>query len=91
MHDGVKVSCSKCYKTYATNSALKNHLDAIHGRAGYMCPSCGMTFNQKGNMERHVRLIHATDATSEVNDNEQILTGSSGNQDEIEIEILPIY
>ena len=59
-------TCDVCGLKCASQSALKNHLEVIHGglsiddRKTHVCPKagCGRGFTKKGNLNTHIRIDH---------------------------------
>ena len=49
--------CETCPKAFKCKKDLDNHED-IHKGKRYECKECGLTFSNKPNLGRHVRLIH---------------------------------
>ncbi|KAL6715705.1 hypothetical protein ACLMJK_006666 [Lecanora helva] len=59
-------TCIECGLQCASQSALKNHVEVIHGdfdineRKIYVCPEseCGRAFTKKGNLNAHIQINH---------------------------------
>ena len=59
-------TCEVCGLKCTSRSALKNHLEVIHGslsiddRRTHFCPEpgCGLGFTKKGNLNTHIRIEH---------------------------------
>lgn len=60
-------TCTECGLKCTSRSALKNHLEVIHGgfdideRRTHLCsePDCGRGFTKRGNLNAHIQVDHA--------------------------------
>src|SRR5207253_9716373 len=52
---GIKYSCSKCEKLFATETARSNH----EPKCKYECDICNKDFKTKARLENHINTIHS--------------------------------
>lgn len=58
-------TCAECGQVCPTQPALRAHIDIQHGsleaRKTFLCdhPDCGRAFTKKGNLQVHIRTVHA--------------------------------
>ncbi|GBG33980.1 Zinc finger protein 586 [Hondaea fermentalgiana] len=52
-------SCTKCTRSFATNSGLESHILNVHiNKKVYECPQCSKKFSANGSLKRHVETVH---------------------------------
>ena len=55
------VECEKCHKLY-TRQYINQHESYVHAKSrNFKCYTCGKTFVQKCDLNRHVKYVHKTD------------------------------
>ena len=59
VHEKIKnYKCEICDKFFYAKSCLKRHQSEVHGSQKVRCNQCPLMFSNKGNMERHVKMVH---------------------------------
>uniref|UniRef100_A0A336K6Z8 CSON015422 protein n=1 Tax=Culicoides sonorensis TaxID=179676 RepID=A0A336K6Z8_CULSO len=55
-HTSKKYRCSICEKGFISSSQLSNHESSHLSKSLFVCPSCGLQFNEKSKFDRHQKL-----------------------------------
>ena len=59
IHEGFRVTCDVCGKSFAQQSYLKKHHEAEHqGMSHFLCKYCGKTFPSPSAHKTHVKCVH---------------------------------
>ena len=59
--------CSDCGSTFASQSNLKLHIDAIHEKKKpWLCSECGDSFSTQNNLKRHISTVHKGQTTFKI-------------------------
>ena len=62
VHEGVKIPCDQCDKTYSTNQSLKNHIRTVHeGRRDWKCVLCEKEFAHSKDLKSHIKKVHESE------------------------------
>ena len=63
-HEGEKLSCKSCDKSYTQSHNLKNHIKNVHEGTKFSCKSCDKSFTQPHNLKKHIKIVHEGIKTS---------------------------
>ena len=53
-----KCEFENCQRSYQSSKALRLHVKSVHEGVSYDCDQCDKSFAQKGDLKRHVEIVH---------------------------------
>jgi KRAB domain-containing zinc finger protein len=74
----VKHQCGVCLKEFVTARVLKTHMDGVHLGVKFDCPECDYKATEKGNLSRHIDIVHRGIHKFKCDHCERSFTQSSG-------------
>ena len=59
VHEGLKLFCAICNKTFRSSDSLKHHVDSIHeDKNPFQCDVCGKRFPLPSKVKKHITMVH---------------------------------
>lgn len=58
--DFMKYRCEVCGKLNGSKSSLVVHMRSHTGERPYACTFCSVGFTTKGNLQRHLKIVHGS-------------------------------